>query len=87
MKLTQTTQDWGNSTGIRLPKKVLQTVRWEHNQVVTIDVQGQSLVLSPVKELVSEAIRIEELLEGVRPQEVGGETDWGAELGVEIIDD
>jgi antitoxin component of MazEF toxin-antitoxin module len=49
MNITQQTQEWGNSTGIRLPKKVLQTVKWQAGQVVTIDTRGQSIVLTPVK--------------------------------------
>lgn len=87
MKITQTTQDWGNSTGVRLPKKVLQTVKWQHNQPFTIDVQGRSLILTPLKSVESESISIEELLDGVTPDMIHGEVDWGANRGKEIIDD
>ncbi len=87
MKVTQQTQDWGNSTGIRLPKKVLQTVRWQSNQPVTIDVRGQSIILTPVKPARKQLPSLAELLEGVTPEKVHGEVDWGVDVGKEIIDD
>jgi antitoxin MazE len=87
MKVTQQTQDWGNSTGIRLPKKVLQTVRWQPSQTVTIDVRGQSLILTPVRPEKRQRPNIEDLLEGVTPEKVRGEIEWGSDRGKEVIND
>lgn len=87
MKVTQQTQDWGNSTGIRLPKKVLQAAKWHSNQTVAIDIKGQSIVLTPVKTTKKPVPSLAELLDGVTPSKVSGELDWGADRGREIIDE
>lgn len=87
MKITQQTQDWGNSTGIRLPKKVLQAAKWKSNQEVAIDVRGRTLVLTPVTEPAKKLPTLEELLKGVTPEQVRQVTDWGPDRGREIIDD
>lgn len=87
MNITQQTQEWGNSTGIRLPKKVLQTVRWQPGQIVTIDTKGQTIVLTPVKSIKKTLPSLEELLDGVTPEKIRGEIDWGADRGREVIDE
>jgi antitoxin MazE len=87
MKVTQQTQDWGNSTGIRLPKKVLQTAKWLPSQAVTIDVRGRSVILTPVKSNKKQLPSIEELLDGVTPEKVRGAVDWGPDRGREVIDE
>jgi antitoxin MazE len=87
MKVTQQTQEWGNSTGIRIPKKVLQAAKWKPDQEVTIDVRGSSVILSPVKTPKEKLPTLEELLEGVTPENVHGLVDWGPDRGKEIIND
>jgi len=87
MKFTQQTQDWGNSTGIRLPKKVLQAAHWQTNQEVTVDVRGSTIVLTPIKQPKPQLPRLQDLLAGVSPGDIGGEVDWGPDRGKEIIDD
>ncbi len=87
MNITQQTSIWGNSTGIRLPKKVLQAAKWHTDQAVTIDVRGSSVVLTPVKVPKKQLPTLEQLLKGVTPDKVRGEVDWGADRGKEILDD
>lgn len=87
MKITQQTQEWGNSTGIRIPKKVLQAVKWKNDQEVFIDIKGNSIVLTPLKEKSHELPTLDELLEGVTPDNVHTAVDWGPDVGKEIIDD
>jgi antitoxin MazE len=87
MKITQQTQEWGNSTGIRLPKKVLQAVKWKNDQQVTIDIKGSSMILTPVKNTAKKAPTLDDLLEGVTPENVHTATDWGPNVGREIIND
>ncbi len=88
MKVTQQTKSWGNSTGIRLPKKVLQAAHWQADQHVTVAVKGTSVILTPVRAIGAAKLpSLDELLRGVTPQQVHGEIDWGADRGLEVIND
>lgn len=87
MNITQKTQDWGNSTGIRLPKKVLQQAKWKTGQKVSINVKNSSIILTPQKSSDEELPTLDELLDGVTPENIHGEIDWGPDVGSEIIRD
>lgn len=87
MKITQQTQEWGNSTGIRIPKKVLQAVKWKNDQKVFINIKGSSIVLTPLREKTKKLPTLNELLEGVTPDNVHPAVDWGPDVGREIIND
>lgn len=89
MIYTQHTQQWGNATGIRLPKKALQAARWQPGQTVSINVQGDSITLTPItpQPLRRKLPTLAELLEGVTPEKVAGQWDWGPDRGNEIIRD
>jgi antitoxin MazE len=84
MNITQHIQKWGNGTGLRIPKKVLEAAGWHDGQSFTIDVSGESIVLSPFED--QKRVTLKELLSGVTPQSVGGEYKWGVDRGNEIID-
>lgn len=87
MKITQQTQDWGNSTGIRLPKKVLLAAKWKTGQEVAIDVRGRSVVMTPIKTPTKSLPTLKKLLTGVTPENAHREISWGSDHGKEIIDD
>ncbi len=82
MNITQSLQKWGNSAGIRIPKKIIEEAHLELNEPLEIRVEGRSVILTPVKK--KEKITLEKLLHNVKPQDVGGEDDWGSPLGNEI---
>lgn len=84
MKVTQKTQAWGNSTGLRLPKKVLQKAGWKDSQIVTIKVDGDIIILSPQKTGKSKQYDLDELVSGITPDNVHKEIDWGGPVGKEI---
>jgi len=86
MNNPQHVQKWGNSTGVRLPKKVLQAAKWQHDQAVSIDVHGSAITLRPVRPAKSTSPTLAQLLKGVTPEKAGGELDWGVDRGREIID-
>ncbi len=92
MLYTQHTQQWGNATGIRLPKKVLQAAQWDDKQVVSINLHGSSITLTPIKtpqptSKKHKIPRLEDLLKGVTPEKIAGQWDWGPDRGNEIIRD
>lgn len=84
MNVTLNLQKWGNSSGVRLPKKVIDAARLDPNQSMSVSLQGDSIILTPVRK---EEYTLETMLKGVTPEMVGGELDWGPDVGSEIIDD
>jgi antitoxin MazE len=84
MRITQTLGKWGNGTGLRLPKKVLERANIQPDQELEVTIEGRSIVLTPVD--APERITIDEMLEGATREIVGGEFGWGADIGREQID-
>jgi len=81
MILTRSLQKWGNGTGVRLPKKVVQAAKIQINQPLEVSIQGNSIVLTPVVDKKYNAL--DSLLKGVTPEKVSGEIDWGEDVGAE----
>lgn len=86
MQLTRQIQHWGNSAGIRLPKKVIEQARLVPGQMVAIDLRGSSIVLTPLRDEEPVLPKLADLLKGVTPDKVGGEIDWGPDRGRERLD-
>ena len=82
MIITQKVQKWGNGTAIRLPKKVLDEANLGINQVLEITLSGKSILLTPIK--TKKSLTLDSILDGVTPDMVGGELDWGPAVGKEI---
>ena len=81
MNYTQSLQKWGNGTGVRIPKKVADAAHLSLNQQMIVTLKGSSIVLTPIVE--KKKLTIESMLEGVTPQMVAGELNWGEDLGAE----
>ena len=82
---TQSLQKWGNSSGVRLPKRIIKAAKLKDDQLLTVSLRGQSIVLTPLKS--ADNFTLKTMLEGVTPNNVHGEIDWGSDVGAEIIDD
>ncbi len=85
MNITQNLQKWGNSTGIRLPKKVIAAAKLQPNQTLSISLQGKSIVLTPIEEVNN--FTLQAMLKGVTPETVHPENNWGSDIGAEKIDE
>ncbi len=83
MNITQNLQKWGNSTGVRIPKKVITAAKMQPDQVVSISLRGKSIVLTPVDE---GDFTLEDMLLGVTPANAHSVIDWGGDVGAEKID-
>ncbi len=81
MNYIQALQKWGNGTGIRLPKKVVEAAHLQLNQQLEVTLRGDSVVLTPVKKPAK--ISLHDLVDGVTPSDIGGEIDWGQARGAE----
>lgn len=83
MNITQDLQKWGNSTGIRIPKKVMNAAKLSQNQTMSISLQEDSIVLTPLRD--QNEITLDSMLKDVTPEMIGGEFDWGQDVGAEVV--
>lgn len=82
---TQSLQKWGNSAGVRLPKKIIKAAKLKLDQPLVVSLKGQSIILTPIQS--DDDFTLATMLDGVTPENVHGEFDWGPNVGAEIIDD
>ena len=80
--MTTTIQKWGNSQGVRIPKIVLDTVKWTENEKIIILVEGDQLVIKKADENKRENIK--ELFADYKGEYEPTEIDWGEPEGEEI---
>ncbi|MBP3503153.1 MAG: AbrB/MazE/SpoVT family DNA-binding domain-containing protein [Clostridia bacterium] len=78
--MTTTIQKWGNSHGIRIPKILLDTVKWDENEQIIILVDNGKLVIEKAKERKN----IKELFADFKGEYEPVEIDWGESIGDEI---
>lgn len=79
--MTTSIQKWGNSQGIRIPKIMLDEVKWSENEEVTITVYDGKLIIEKVKK---EKESIMELFENYEEEYTPEEIDWGKPEGKEV---
>ncbi len=84
MNITQSLQKWGNGTGIRIPKKVVEAAKLEINQPLEVTLKGKSIVLTPIDK--DRDFTLETMLKGVTPENMHPAINWGPDVGNEIID-
>lgn len=80
--MTLSVQKWGNSHGIRLPKHLLDSVKWRENERLLVTVENGRVIIE--KEAESGKKNIAELFadyDGVYETE---EIDWGDPEGNEV---
>ena len=80
--MTTTIQKWGNSQGVRIPKIVLDTVKWTENEKIIILVEGDQLVIKKADENKRENIK--ELFADYKGEYEPTKIDWGEPEGEEI---
>jgi antitoxin MazE len=72
-------QKWGNSLALRIPKAYADQMGLSSDSLVRLTVQGDRLVIEPVRR-----VTLDDLLAGVTPDTLHGETDWGDPAGNEV---
>lgn len=78
-----TIQKWGNSLAIRIPQALVGQLSVEEGVAVDLQVRGGELVIRPIR---SKKLSLCELLKNCRPSQLHGETDFGADVGLEVIE-
>ena len=79
--MTTTIQKWGNSQGIRIPKVLLDTVKWKENEQIIIMVKDDKLIIEKAQ---SKRKSIKELFKDYKEDYKQEEIDWGKPEGEEI---
>ena len=80
--MTTTIQKWGNSQGIRIPKILLDTVKWNENEQIIIVVENDKLVIEKAKNKKKKNIK--ELFADFKGEYEPIEVDWGNPEGEEV---
>ena len=78
-------QRWGNSLAVRIPKAFAAQLALDCDSVVDLRIEGRTLVAERVmpRPVVP---TLEELLDRVTPANIHPETDWGPDVGAEIVE-
>ena len=79
--MTTTIQKWGNSQGVRIPKVLLDSVKWSDNEQITIVVDNGKLIIEKAK---TKRKNIKELFADYKGDYKPIEVDWGDPEGEEI---
>lgn len=80
--MTAIIQKWGNSQGIRIPRVVLDTVKWSENEQIVIIVDDGKLILEKANQYNRKNIK--ELFKDYKENYEPTEIDWGEPKGAEI---
>ena len=80
--MTAIIQKWGNSQGIRIPRVVLDTVKWSENEQIVNIVDDGKLILEKANQYNRKNIK--ELFKDYKENYEPTEIDWGEPKGAEI---
>lgn len=78
--MTSQIQKWGNSLALRIPKAVAEQVGLKQSSEVEVSVQDGQIVIKPVP---APRYDLAAMLAQITPENLHGETDWGAVQGRE----
>ncbi|MEZ6058712.1 MAG: AbrB/MazE/SpoVT family DNA-binding domain-containing protein [Planctomycetaceae bacterium] len=76
-------QRWGNSLAIRIPKVLAEEVDVTDGAEVDITVREGELIISPRS---TPKLSLKELLRNCRPSQRHEETDFGIDVGREVLE-
>ena len=73
-------QKWGNSLGLRIPKRYAEQLEWDQNTEVRQTVEDGKLIIEKVEAHIYD---LTSLMAGVTPENMHGESDAGHNVGAE----
>jgi antitoxin MazE len=79
--MTATIQKWGNSLALRIPHAVAKQIHVQEGDPVVLKVGVSGLTVKPAPRHPS----LDELLAKVTPDNLHPATDWGADVGREVV--
>jgi antitoxin MazE len=78
--MTTAIQKWGNSHGIRIPKVILEDLKWNGTERLAVRTENGKLII----ERAEERKNIKELFADFHEEYIPVEIDWGNPVGEEI---
>ena len=77
-----TVQKWGNSLAVRIPSVLAGQLDVDDGTEVVLIVRDGELVVRPVRQ---QTLSLRELLKNCKPSQLHGETDFGDDVGREVL--
>lgn len=78
-----TVQKWGNSLAVRIPQSLAGQIDVEEGTAVELSVRDGELIVRPDR---SPKLSLGALLKDCKPSQLHGETDFGNDVGREVVD-
>lgn len=78
--MSTTAQKWGNSIGVRIPKKIAEKLEIVNGSELEVSEDGKNIILKPV----SNDPTLEDLMAGITKENQHEEVDWGKPEGDEV---
>jgi antitoxin MazE len=78
-----TVQKWGNSLAVRIPANLANQVELQEGSEVEVLAEDGAIMVIPK---AKRTYQLDELLKNCKPSQLHGETDWGSDVGREVID-
>ena len=79
--MTATIQKWGHSLALRIPLAVAKQIQVQEGDAVTLRVSAAGLTVKPTPK----RLNLDELLAQMTPENLHPATDWGADVGREVL--
>jgi antitoxin MazE len=79
--MTATIQKWGNSLALRIPLAVAKQIHVKEGDPVTLKVGASGLTVKAAPKKIS----LDDLLSQVTPENLHPATEWGADVGREVL--
>jgi antitoxin MazE len=73
---------WGNSLAVRIPKAVAEQAHLQEGDAILIEVAKGHIELRPAERIPT----LKELVAQITPKNRYEETDWGPDVGKEIVE-
>jgi antitoxin MazE len=81
--MMSTVQKWGNSLAVRIPANLANQMKLQDGSEVEVLAEDGAIMVVPV---TRRKFDLDELLKNCKPSQLHGETDWGGDVGREVID-
>ena len=78
-----TLQKWGNSLAVRIPQSLAGQIDVAEGSTIVLIVRDGEIVIRPDR---SAKLSLETLLKDCKPSQQHGETDFGIDVGKEIVE-
>lgn len=75
-----TIKKWGNSPSVRIPAAVMKAAGLQVDAKVDVREENGVIIIQPIRENT-----LAELIDGITPDNLHGETDFGAGVGNEAL--